>query len=515
MNVFVTDTEGTQASAAFGLVISPTDPLMITTETLPALETGKPYQATLAADGGVPPYAWSMATTLPLQCDPTSGVISGTVTETGEFSVVVTVMDAQQTAVDKTFQLQASAGLDITAESPLLPATPGANYTTTFEARGGTMPYRWRVSGGSLPDGWSLSADGVLTGRADDREGLFHFNVEVSDSTGTSYQKPFDLAVMQPLIVVPSRERAGLAWQPRTMARVLPAAVGSVTVNRSGPGGVREVYRGTGSNFVDHGLVTGGTYQYQLTANTVDGKSVVFGSRTVTILPMTLQRAVPGATADPYADRVRAFNPLTPGGYGADALPMNVTGPPDGHSTFTPASLPTQVVSLHAFKAAGGSITLEFTDNIIELGPGPDFTVFENVFFQDGNPNNRFMEPAVVEVALFDGEWYRFPTHVNPPVKNAPDLTVPSYYAQGFAGVNATTGDDPTNPSRSGGDSFDANMLAAPGLTWVRFVRIQSTGHRAMSDNNGNVILHTAVQGALSGSGFSGFDLDAVSATNY
>jgi hypothetical protein len=429
--------------------------------------------------------------------------------------VNVTLTDSQQTVVDKTFSLSVTAGLEIVTESPLLPATPGANYTMTFEARGGTPPYQWRVLGGALPDGWSLAADGILSGLASTKEGLFHFGVEVRDANALTYQKTFDLAVMQPLTVVASRQRAGIAWQPTMMARVLPVPVASVIVNRSGPGGVREVYRGNGSNFVDHGLVTGGTYDYQLTANTVDGKSVVFGKRQVTILPFSLNRAAPGATADPYADVVRAFNPLNPGGYGAAALPTNVTGPPDGRSTYTPAYLPTQLASLHAFKAAGGSITLEFTDNIIELGPGADFTVFENVMFQNGDPNQRFMEPAVVEVALFEGQWFRFPVNVNPPVKGAPDLTNPSYYAQGFAGVNATTGDDPTNASRSGGDSFDVNALGLASLTWVRFVRIQSTGDRAMADSSGNIVHHTALQGALSGSGSSGFDLDAVSAVNY
>ena len=211
------------------------------------------------------------------------------------------------------------------------------------------------------------------------------------------------------------------------------------------------------------------------------------------------------------------FNPISPGGYGAANLPYNVTGPPDGRSTFTPASLPSQVASLHAMKARGGSITLEFTDNIVELGNGSDLTVFENVMFQNGDPNQRFMEPAVIEVALFEGQWFRFPMNVNPPVTGKPNLMHPAYYAQGFAGVNATTGDDPTDANRSGGDSVDLNALGLPGITWIRFIRIQSTGDRAMVDSTGNIILHYDAPGLnmLSGKGSSGFDLDAVSAVNY
>jgi hypothetical protein len=93
----------------------------------------------------------------------------------------------------------------------------------------------------------------------------------------------------------------------------------------------------------------------------------------------------------------------------------------------------------------------------------------------------------------------------------------PAYYAQGFAGVNATTGDDPTDANRSGGDSVDLNALGLPGITWIRFIRIQSTGDRAMVDSTGNIILHYDAPGLnmLSGKGSSGFDLDAVSAVNY
>ena len=291
-----------------------------------------------------------------------------------------------------------------------------------------------------------------------------------------------------------------------------------MSIQRNGPDGNVEIFRGnTVNNMVDHDLITGASYEYTLTAHTVDGKSFAAGKAVARILPMTLQRASPGVTGDPYADRVRAFAPLSTTAYGLSKLPNNVTGPPDGHSTLTPASQPTEVVSLNAFKGGGvgGSITLEFTNNIVEVGPGADFTIFENVMFRGGDPDKRFMEPAVVEVALFEGEWHRFPFSVNPPVAGEPDLKVPSYYAQGFAGVNATTGDDPTDPTRSGGDSYDIDSLNLPGLSWIRFIRIQSTGHKALRDINGRPVYHTAEENALSGITTSGFDLDAVAAVNY
>jgi hypothetical protein len=250
---------------------------------------------------------------------------------------------------------------------------------------------------------------------------------------------------------------------------------------------------------------------------TVDGSVQPFATAAATILPMTLQRAQPGATGDPFADRVTVFSPLTAGGYGAGFVPANLTGPPDGRGTFAPASQPAEIASLHARAGAGGSVVVEFTDNIVELGAGTDFTVFENVLFVGGKATVRFMEPALVWVALFDGQWFRFPIDVVPPAAGAPlNLRDPFYYNKGFAGRNATTGSDPTNPAASGGDSFDVDELAVPGLTWIRFIRFQSTGDQALTDDFGaDPVRHTAESNALSGLGSSGFDLDAVSAVNY
>jgi hypothetical protein len=271
---------------------------------------------------------------------------------------------------------------------------------------------------------------------------------------------------------------------------------------------------------VDRGLRPGSIPRYTLTALTNDGGRQSVSEKETAVLPQILTRAEPGRNGDPYADRVVSFQPLSPGGYGSDSLPRNVTGPPDGRSVYAPAYKPGEVLSLHARAGAGGLVELEFTDNIVEIAPGEDLTVFENVLFVGGNGNQRFMEPALISVALFPGEWHRLPCDVVPPAAGQPlDLKDPFYYARGIAGRNGTTGSDPTNPNASGGDSFDLDEAAArAGLTWIRYIRIQSTGDAALRDDAGGDLIRHPDDPAfnpLSGSGSSGFDLDAVSAVHY
>ena len=73
---------------------------------------------------------------------------------------------------------------------------------------------------------------------------------------------------------------------------------------------------------------------------------------------------------------------------------------------------------------------------------------------------------------------------------------------------------DPRNPSVSGGDSFDLSWISST-LKWIRFVKITSTGDRWLTDADGDKVRHVSGLGALSGTGSSGFDLDAVCAVKY
>lgn len=509
--------------------------LRITTTTLPEGTVGTAYSAQLVGEGGEIPYTWSFTTALPdgLALDATTGAISGTPTTAGEYGLQAMLTDKEGEQATQSYRLRVPNGLDITNTSPLMAASPGLPYKVTFTATGGEAPYRWRVKEGALPsDGngipWRLSPDGVLTGVAPPTEALYRFTVEVEDSAARTFVETFDLPVRQALIAIASREKVGLAWRPDQIDASLRAsgtALAALAVVR-GVGGFPPtpaagamVYQGTGNNIVDRNLPTGATFFYSLFAQTTDGRVLPYATAAATILPVTLLRAQADVTGDPYADRVPLFQPLRTGGFGAAFVPANITGPPDGRGTLIPASLPTEVASLHAKVGAGGGVVLEFTNNIVDLGPGADFTVFENVFFVNGDANDRFMEPAVVWVALFDDQWYRFPIDVVPPADGQElKLNDPFYYNRGFAGRNPTTGSNPTNPDVSGGDAFDADSLFIPGLTWIRYIRIQSTGDNAWLDDFGREpVRHPPGPSgtALSGQGSSGFDLDAVSAVNY
>lgn len=534
--VHVTDAAGAEDSALYSLRISDEAPLAITTTELPAGTVGMDYSAALTATGGTPPYTWSTDGPLPqgFTLAEDTGILSGLTAQGLEEEITVRVTDAVNFQSAATLLLRVQSAFEIATPARLSPAAPGAPYELGFETRGGSAPFLWRLVEGSLPldpagAAWTLSPEGLLRGTAPVIDSSHRFTLEAADATGFTVRKTFTLPVRRSLVVVPSRGKAGLAWQPReiTAALGLPARAFTVTRSLTPDGAAPQiVYQGGGTNFVDRNLAAGVTYYYTLNVHPPSGPPVSFASATTALLPFTTARGTPGRLADPHADAVKVFRPLSSGGHGAGFMPGNVTGPPDGRGTFSPASDPAQVLSLHAragtpgagLDAHGGSIVLAFEDNLIENGPGDDFTVFENVFFINGDSNNRFMEPAIVSVALFEDQWYRFPIDVVPPAttSSTPPTLDPFYYNRGFAGRNATTGGDPTDPRQSGGDSFDLSALGIPGLTWVRYVKIQSTGHNVLRDDfGGHPVQHTEVLGATTGTGSSGFDLDAVTAIHY
>ena len=170
-----------------------------------------------------------------------------------------------------------------------------------------------------------------------------------------------------------------------------------------------------------------------------------------------------------------AFNSWQPG---------IVLGPP---GTATPTTGSLTVLSL----GHGGSIVIEFTDNEILDGPGPDFIVFENPFFctavpaSPADPWSVFAEPGIVEASEDGIVYHAFPYDAAALTQVTTSCTDRSLLAalRGLAGLTPsftgdyTVADDPLlfeagapgGVAGHGGDAFD---LADVGLARARVLRI-------------------------------------------
>jgi len=182
---------------------------------------------------------------------------------------------------------------------------------------------------------------------------------------------------------------------------------------------------------------------------------------------------------DPFVDRVVAFEPGIGAGYNRDDSEI-VLGAPRGGGKLLPSN---HVVSL----GKGGRITLEFVDNEVFDGPGPDLLVFENPFLKapGDDPTVGYFELAKVEVSADGKDWKEFPFD-----------RITRRGCAGWRPVLANADENeisPTDPEKAGGDPFDLDDV---GLSSARFVRITDL------DNTGGE------------DGTTGFDLDAVAAVH-
>lgn len=182
----------------------------------------------------------------------------------------------------------------------------------------------------------------------------------------------------------------------------------------------------------------------------------------------------------PFADRVVEFLPGPGAGYGQKKFPEVVLGPPRGGGRLKAGI---DVLSL----GNGGSIVLEFVDNEVVDGDGPDLLIFENAFLQGRGEDADlgFFELAKVEVSSDGENWTPFPFDTGT--------------RKGCAGhhpvfASADENDiDPTDPAKAGGDPFDLREIGVKSCRFIRITDLKSKGGEE---------------------GTAGFDLDAVAAVH-
>ncbi|WP_198511193.1 putative Ig domain-containing protein [Janthinobacterium sp. 67] len=202
--------------------------ITVTPSTLPAATVATLYSQQLTASGGVAPYAYTVSSgNLPAGLTLNgSGLLSGTPTAAGSFTLTVQAEDAHQFTGTQAYTLTvASATVSLTPASLPNPTAELA-YTTTLTAAGGTAPHTFSISSGTLPAGMTLNAaTGVLSGTTN-VAGSFPVSIKVTDSS-TGVGAPFSatnsytLAVAAPTLTLTPASlaaiRAGDAYsQPFT-----------------------------------------------------------------------------------------------------------------------------------------------------------------------------------------------------------------------------------------------------------------------------------------------------------
>jgi hypothetical protein len=121
----------------------------------------------------------------------------------------------------------AQGGPRLVIDTASLPGTyPRATYMVRMQARGGMLPYHWRVEKGDLPPGLKLEDDGTLQG-SPEKVGEYRFTISVTDNSRPplTVQREYTLNVV-----------AALLMQWKNPARVAGNRIeGSVVVSNTTP----------------------------------------------------------------------------------------------------------------------------------------------------------------------------------------------------------------------------------------------------------------------------------------
>lgn len=169
--------------------------LAVSTSSLPEAEVGAPYDVTLQAAGGSPPYSWSSQTSLPSGLSlATGGMLSGTPQVSGSVVLVLEVRDSSHVTV--------STDLDLLVQPPPMVAMTslptgqlGQTYSASLAAQGGTPPYTWSIASGGIPPGLLLSSDGTLSG-IPGAAGASTLDLRVTDTSGASAEATLSFTVL-------------------------------------------------------------------------------------------------------------------------------------------------------------------------------------------------------------------------------------------------------------------------------------------------------------------------------
>jgi hypothetical protein len=190
VSIIVTDNISNLTSSTNLTLTIAAQPLNISgPATLGNVLVGASVAATYSASGGLTPYTWSISGAPGISVD-AGGRVTGTAGAAGNFSLTLTVTDAQNGSRSQALTLSV---FGITTSS-LPPGTSTTDYSASVTAAGGAGPYTFAFTG--LPAGLSATG-GSLSGRTVN-PGSFSVAVRVTEGGGLSATASYTLTITGP-----------------------------------------------------------------------------------------------------------------------------------------------------------------------------------------------------------------------------------------------------------------------------------------------------------------------------
>jgi sugar lactone lactonase YvrE len=203
-----TDPSGTDAPGYQQFTVLVT-PFATTSQTLPNGNVGTAYSQTLPATGGTAPLAWALGLgyVLPPGLSlSSSGLVSGTPADSGQYVFIATVTDANSNTASLAFTINiypAGSGPPFVNTTPATATYSMGTLQLPLSASGGTGTYTWSLVSGNLPPGLAIRTDVPASFASDEQAGLigvattpgtYNFTLNVA-SGGQNVSQAFSLKI--------------------------------------------------------------------------------------------------------------------------------------------------------------------------------------------------------------------------------------------------------------------------------------------------------------------------------
>ncbi len=176
-------------SRNYAIVVCPA--IAVGPAAVPNALVGTGYKTGFSASGGLAPYSYSIAGSIPPGLTLSVDVLSGTPTTAGTFRFTVTASDANRCTSSNSYTIVVCPAIAI-APVAVANAVVGTAYKAGFSASGGLAPYSYSITG-SVPPGLTLSGD-VLFGTPT-TAGTFLFTATASDANKCSGSTSYTIVV--------------------------------------------------------------------------------------------------------------------------------------------------------------------------------------------------------------------------------------------------------------------------------------------------------------------------------